>query len=157
MRFLEVLDFNLPICYPHLFFFLSRHSRCPKSEGDVRVWCCYRQSKRKLSTERVLLDLRIWSPFQNFYLKNCWEILQESSGPKGNKVSDSITVLIHIVLAISLETFLTCLQYTWHGNIDVWYENFKSFFCIILEMNITWGETLQSCWVATKFCYVHEG
>lgn len=127
-----------------MFFVLSSHSFCPKNEREALA----PQSKRKFSTERILLNLRTWGLFQNFCLKNnYWEFLQESSGPTGIKVLDSITLLTPILLAVSLETFLTCLQYIWNGNIEVWYENFRFFFCIILETTITWGETavMLSC------------
>lgn len=149
MRFLKSTGFQFPNLLSTICSFLSPAILLHRKwEGDVSVWCSYRQ--RKISwvlRGSRLQDLRTWSPFQNFYLKNnLWDVCRKVLG---NKVSDSITALIHIVIAISLKTWNMCLQYTWSGNIDVRYENFRSSFC-------TWGENQQSCWVATKFCYVHE-
>lgn len=117
-----------------------------KWEGGVSVRCSYRQSKR--SWVFLLQYLRTWESIPKF-------IFQEQLLRKfyrrvlGNEVLGSITVLIHIVLAMSLKTLILCLQYTWSGNLDVRYKNFKSSFH-------AWGETQQSCWVATRFCYVHK-
>lgn len=59
MRSSKILDFNLSV-YP-VFNLLQPFSPPRKREGGVSVWWSYRQSKRKLSTERLLVDLRIWS------------------------------------------------------------------------------------------------
>lgn len=83
MRFLKSTWFQFPnLLSTTCSFFSPAILLHRKWEGGVSVWCSYRQSKRSwvLRGSR-LQDLRTWSAFQNFYLKNnFWEILQESPG-----------------------------------------------------------------------------